>query len=503
MEQATQAYKRSLSGSVGAGLGSIFGSSGKQYYILEHKISSKYHQAGESQEIIIDQIELGRDAKCQVRFDESFTTVSRRHAAIVREDDHWKLIRLSTTNPTFLNGRTIGQSWYLQNGDEIQLAVGGPRLGFIIPTGKNSTVGSIGLSRRFSLFRQQALRPYKQAITILSVLLVLAIAGLTGWIVYNNHKWNEKMTEAQENYKRNKAVQDSIYNAQFSEQKNQLAEEQARSEKMKSDFETRIAGLKHTIDSTIVTIRPSQLNNQAISKCEPYVFHIRVTKISLTYNGETKEADSGWIGTGFLLNDGRFVTARHVIEPWFFPVASGDVDQDMLMLNKIVNNGGKISVRFTAYSSTGRTFSFTNADFVLDRSQDQSGVDDDGLAVRVATMGNRDWAYLKTSESNGLNFDSGKSISLDRGMELTVLGFPLGLGANSPSDITPQLSHGQTTAKGLTNGVILISNTSYEQGNSGGPVFYQDSSGNYTVIGIVSAEAGRSTGFIVPIAAIN
>ena len=81
----TQNYKRTLAGSVGAGMGALMGASGRTYFILEHKTSSKYHQAGESQKIIVDQVELGRDASCQVRFDESFETVSRKHAAIVRD----------------------------------------------------------------------------------------------------------------------------------------------------------------------------------------------------------------------------------------------------------------------------------------------------------------------------------------------------------------------------------------------------------------------------------
>ena len=98
----TQNYKRTLAGSVGAGMGALMGASGRTYFILEHKTSSKYHQAGESQKIIVDQVELGRDASCQVRFDESFETVSRKHP---------------------ING-----SYYLQTGDEIELSVGGPRL---------------------------------------------------------------------------------------------------------------------------------------------------------------------------------------------------------------------------------------------------------------------------------------------------------------------------------------------------------------------------------------
>ena len=107
MAQATQPYRRSLSGSIGAGMKSVFGGGGRTYYMLVHKVSSKYHKAGESQPIIVDQIELGRDSKCQVRFDESFPTVSRRHAAIVKDGDKWKLVQLSTTNSTYLNGQKV------------------------------------------------------------------------------------------------------------------------------------------------------------------------------------------------------------------------------------------------------------------------------------------------------------------------------------------------------------------------------------------------------------
>ena len=55
----TQNYKRTLAGSVGAGMGAFMGASGRTYVILEHKTSSKYQQAGDSQIIMVDQVELG------------------------------------------------------------------------------------------------------------------------------------------------------------------------------------------------------------------------------------------------------------------------------------------------------------------------------------------------------------------------------------------------------------------------------------------------------------
>ena len=56
MEQKTVQYKRTLRGSVGAGVGALFNGNGRRYFILEHKDASKYYKAGDSQKIIIDQI---------------------------------------------------------------------------------------------------------------------------------------------------------------------------------------------------------------------------------------------------------------------------------------------------------------------------------------------------------------------------------------------------------------------------------------------------------------
>ena len=187
---AAQTYKRTVSGSVGAGMKSLFAGDERRFYTLEHKVSSKYHKAGESQQIIVDQIELGRDPSCQVRFDESFNTVSRKHAAIVKDGDNWKLVQLSQTNSTYLNGHKIANEWYLQNGDEIQLSTNGPKLGFIVTQGEKGMVKSIGFTARLNLFRQQALRPYKRAVTAISCVFVVAVLALSYFLYANSVETN-------------------------------------------------------------------------------------------------------------------------------------------------------------------------------------------------------------------------------------------------------------------------------------------------------------------------
>lgn len=191
-------YKRTVAGSVGAGMAAVFNASGRQYYILEHKTESLYHHAGESQKIIVDQVELGRDSACQVRFDEAFETVSRRHAAIVKEGENWKIIPLSQTNSTIVNGVPIRGEQILNSGDEIRLSSRGPLMGFIVPQGKQSLVSSIGMTERLSLFRQQALRPYKRALWAMAIILIFAIGGLVTWNILQAKKYDQELQVKQE-----------------------------------------------------------------------------------------------------------------------------------------------------------------------------------------------------------------------------------------------------------------------------------------------------------------
>ena len=504
----TKSYHRSFSGSVGAGLGSVLSPNGKKYYILEHKITSRYHKAGENQEIIVDQIEIGRDSHCQVRFDESFGTVSRRHAAIVREGDNWKLVQISQTNTTLLNGHPVKSEWYLQNGDEIQLSINGPKLGFIVPSGKRSTVNSIGMTRRLSLFRQQALRPYKNAITALCcVLLLLTLGG--GWKLYDLHTKNVKLdaavAQSQEEQRKLAAANDSI------------AKEVVEKGNLISDMQRQIAQFEQgsgtgSVTSATSNVRVKSANNSALKACDANVFYIQSLGFEVKLpSGESYEIKCGsgenqlpgWSGTGFLLSDGRFVTARHVVEAWYYPQSGNSVDQKMLMLNAIANNGGKVVAYFGAVSSSGAKFTFKSNQCRVNRSNDQEYHTEEGARLVIASASGLDFATVNTGKQGGLPYDSQASTQLERGTKLTILGFPLGLGANSATDINPVYGSGIVAADGLQKGVIVTTDTNFEQGNSGGPVFYEAANGQLTVIGVVSAYAGRSTGFIVPIAAIK
>lgn len=502
MAQATQTYKRSLSGSVGAGLSSVFGGGGRTYYILEHKVSSKYHKAGEAQEIIVDQIELGRDSKCQVQFDESFKTVSRRHAAIVRDGENWKLIQLSQTNTTFLNGRPVQNEWYLQNGDEIQLSVNGPKLGFIIPSGNKATTGSIGLSRRLSLFRQQALKPYKTAMAVMATVIVLLIGGGT-WLGIHQQgqikilKGGIELTKAEQEEAQRRAEEEAAARRTLEEELTKTKKQLQSLKKQINDIHAPSAAVA---DGSAPRVSSSTTSNKTIAACEPSVYFVLISKIVLTYEGETKTFENVGTGSGFLLDDGRFVTARHVVEPWMYP--SGEDDDFSIACNVIAHNGGSAVCHIECYSPTGRQLNFTSRQAIINRSSDKKLKYED-YNISIPEDGALDWAYFRTSNSGGLAYNNSLSRTLPVQAKLTVLGYPLGIGANSPSDVHPIYSEAVVAREGLEQGYILTTATTFEHGNSGGPVFATSTSGDLIVIGIVSAGAGRSTGMVVPISAVQ
>lgn len=169
---ATKTYASEFGKSLASGISAMVKGKDK-YYILEHLVGSHYHYAGEKQEIMLDEVILGRATDCHVRFDEKFNTVSRHHASIIKDGDNWRLTQLSETNTTFLNGKAVQDSWYLQSGDEIQLAVNGPKLIFRVP----SDPSGMSLSQRLDSFKDQVIRPYKTAFIIVCCVIALIIAG--------------------------------------------------------------------------------------------------------------------------------------------------------------------------------------------------------------------------------------------------------------------------------------------------------------------------------------
>lgn len=512
MGQPTQKYNRSLSGSIGAGMKSLMGGSGRRYYVLEHKVSTKYHRAGENQRIIVDQIELGRDPRCQVRFDESFGTVSRRHAAIIKDGENWKLVQLSKTNSTYLNGHKVDTEWYLQNGDEIQLSTNGPKMGFIVPEGDRGLVKSIGLSQRLSLFRQQALRPYKQAIAILAAVFVVCAAAGTYMLVDMHGDLKKKSQEIAvliNESSGNKELADSLARELVTTNK-QMDNYKQNMDKLSKDASRARAqaakAQKAAEEATrMLNERGGVASEELKMQCFPHTYAIYQVGQTITQpDGERINDESvSLVGSGFLLSDGRFVTARHVTETHYFWNSNwpAETKEMLMLLNAVANNGGSVETKFVAVSNSGDRIAFSSNDVQINRNGDvnhtatlESGMT---IVLKEAADNSADWATYRTSKS-GMPYDAGTSANMPIGTNLQILGFPYGRGGENPEAISPILSHAEVARDGLdTDGTIMTSNDDTQSGNSGGPVFmYKD--GAYQVIGVLSGStAGK--GRVVPI----
>lgn len=516
MSQSTT-YKRSFAGSVGSGMKSVMGGNARRYYILEHKVSSKYHKAGESQRIIVDQIEIGRNFNCQVRFDETFETVSRRHAAIVKDGDNWKLVQLSETNSTYLNGHKVEKEWYLQSGDEIQLSTNGPKLGFIVPQGDKGLVKSIGMTARLNLFRQQALRPYKQAIATLACLFVLcACSG--GYVIWTQKKTIEDNTEAIL-----AAMQKNRENEMLIDELNRILTQQNST---LDSMYTAIEETKRKATVALATARTRQNTESQtdMSSCHPYVYHI-IAEAKIQGTDWLK-----WTGTGFLLEDGKFVTARHVTTPYYSnsyriyegKVYCGTTTVDSIMAFKEIwlNSqylAGNAEITYKVSSTTGHmTFSSQNINeegrydqihtlqepFVINLQNNEGNYEryeiPAGTQIREGAGGYIDYAYIQTEKRTGLKANREISSNLRQSTELYILGYPHGWGAGNPI-----LSTAVCSQNGLSEelgGTIMASNNNTEGGNSGGPVFIKKGS-SWEVVAIVSGSNAQK-GRFVPIKVI-
>lgn len=473
MGNKTVQYKRTLRGSVGAGVGALFNGNGRRFFILEHKDASKYHKAGESQKIIIDQIELGRDNACQVRFDDdTFPTVSRKHAAIVKDGDRWKLIQLSQVNSTFLNGKPVTTEWYLENGDEIQLSVGGPRMGFIVPAGKQSLVSSIKMTERLELFRKQALRPYKTAIACMFMLLVTlsCVGGYVIWEQSGSIKTLLSMTETQ-----HKMLEDA---------KKQYVKDSIEWAKKINNVDEKAGRRPAPIDPDVPLAK-------AINAMKPSVYAVKTT-VFVEVNGKVEKQKS-FIGTGFLTTDGSFITARHCVEPWLFDKKLNPVYAVSMASEGMV----KIYAIINAINSNGDAFEINSNNFTIDSSYDSESKVDVEVGGEMcsletkwafgteASLGN-DWASCRVGKHGRIKVDRAMSSNLKTGTTMHVLGFPMGNGINDGNNtIEPIYNRLSVVRDGLTKARCIMVNQGVDHGNSGGPVFIMKN-GQLYVVGIVS-----------------
>lgn len=505
--------KNRFSKSIGAGIGSLT-SGGRDFYTLEHKTTTQNFRAGDQTEIIIDHIELGRDPKCTIRYSEEEATVSRKHAAIVKEGNGWVLYNHSSTNPTLLNGHPVFKKFYLSGGDEIQLSVEGPKLGFIIP--QNNKTGSLPIGKRMTLFREQALKPYKRAVAGLAALLVIAILGGGFLVYYLNAEKNELQTElATLNAAMTDTIRISSERADSLQLQNEaLAKESETAQKQVASLRNQLRRAKSrrapAPPANPTPANPSESQPQASSPTDAQaingdIYYIQVRNIKVTTSdGESSEFEVGWSGTGFLTKDNRFITARHVVEPWFF-VNNPEEDEDMFAVNLLLNNfGARIEMTLVGTSPNGQKIRLALEDFRINRNGDipiEIPIEGQSLIFRHALQNPNDVAWARVNKVGNIESDAARSMNLRQGQEMFILGYPLSIGAGDPSNMSPIFSTLTVGRDGLENGSIITSGGALQPGYSGSPVMIKEN-GVYKAVGIVSGGWGATLGMIVPIKSI-
>jgi hypothetical protein len=82
-------------------------------------------------------------------------------------------------------------------------------------------------------------------------------------------------------------------------------------------------------------------------------------------------------GTGFVLDDGRFLTARRWVEPWAYPRDEKDILN--LYANFVHHNGGKASVKLVAAAPGGPELTLAGSQFSVDRAADRPVVGNFGF----------------------------------------------------------------------------------------------------------------------------
>jgi len=84
---------------------------------------------------------IGRDPNCEISFDASAVTVSRKHAEIQFSGGKCRVVDNNSFNGTLVNGQRISSPNDVADGDEVQLGLGGPVLRFHLPETTAVTAG--------------------------------------------------------------------------------------------------------------------------------------------------------------------------------------------------------------------------------------------------------------------------------------------------------------------------------------------------------------------------
>jgi V8-like Glu-specific endopeptidase len=506
MSRATQSFKTGMS---------FIGGGNVPAYTLEFLTTSPKHVAGKFETIVVPYIEIGRSSKCAIRFSEEVGTVSRKHAALERKGNDVYIKNLSATNPTLVNGSPVAEEWKLNNGDEFQLSYEGPRLRFNIA---QTAAIHMGVTKRIGLVVQQAVRPYRVAVISMIALLIIGSMVAAFFLYQLSHETEVLAGETDALRRHNTAISDSLSRSM---EKNEVLKQEmlADRQKMEAELQATITSftekqkqlVQQAKTKTVKSVNPEELVSKAIAEVKGSVFYMGIKNIRAELDGEVlvdEPLPENCHCTGFLLEDGRFVTARHCVEMYLYEKSE---------LNVLASLGGKVTYDFYAISSDeALRFDFTNHDFQVNRQTDYTIEEEYNgqkmVLVQANSYDGTDWAYAQTEVKGKIQAAPELSTSLKSGTELHCLGYTYGATfqhLNQDEGLEVLYSKASVAKDKLDNNTIIVSGYGFDNGNSGGPLFIIRE-GRAKAIAIVSAgyrnpATGRDDAFgsVVPIRNIS
>jgi flagellar motor protein MotB len=475
-------------------------------YTLLFMDPTKSKMKGEYMNVVVPYVEVGRSPKCAIRYGEEFPTVSRVHASI-QSIGKQVVIKHLGTNPTLVNNQPIHDTAVLQNGDEVQFSMEGPRLRF-----NTSAMGtsSMKFTQRMALYTSQALAPYKRGLMILGSLLVLTVAGFaTSHYMQSKTIASQGLTIEEQKAQVQKLQSEQAANEGRQQQiRSQLAGTQRMSQQQKQQLQDELYQLElqnERINSEMELVKtmfeeernkPSGADYLSSIKEDVYIIVAKELFMTTPGIGTESVGTNLWTGTGFLTADGRFITARHVIEPWKYYREGDEVYLNYLMRESA---GTTFECKFIAYSPSGKRIEFSSKEMTMSTSKDLA-YDANGTVVSICETRETDWAYMQIQDKRGrLRPNTSLAQSIKTGTEVHVYGYQY---ASYTQDIekglSPNYSSTTIAQDGLRQGVMQTTNRGFGSGSSGAPVVVEQD-GEFLVVGIAVAGVGAEQGLIVPL----